>query len=77
MLGALLPSHAWAGPLGQLNGPGPFWNDQGDKSLGGGDVQGIQWITARNGGGSSLFPLPPVLPLHLIRVSRSCNSYCD
>ena len=45
VLGALLPSHVWASPLGQLRGPGPFRNHQGDKSLGGGDVETIQWIT--------------------------------
>lgn len=69
MLGALLPSHAWAGPLGQLNGPGPFWNDQGDKSLGGGDVQGIQWINEP----AAATSLPYLLPFPFLQFMCSSS----
>ena len=71
MLGALLLSHAWAGPLGQLNGLGPFWNDQGDKSLG--------EATSRASSGSWLWhsdslPLPLVLLLLFFLIPKPCIS---
>ena len=63
MLGALLPSRVCAGPLGQLRGPGPFRNHQGDKSLGGGDVETIQWITDE----------PAAAPFSYLLLSPRCK----